>query len=585
MWVYGDRSRTADPRDLLADVEAGLERVRGMPPGLERHAGLVGASILAGELAQGLADAGFEAAGQDDLTPVQTAAMNWLTDLARAVAASWRSRFADLPALPSPDTLAALALPAEVATRTGEGYAFYAVYPEGFLEAAGRAGFDRPPTVIGLRSIGTGLAAMVAAATGAEPPITLRPSGHPFRREIRLSPALEAHLRARASGRFAVVDEGPGLSGSSMGAVGDLLQRLGVPEDRIDWFPSHRGDLGPQADPRRRARWSRARRHVVDFDALCLAGGAALPLETWFEDITGPALEPLRDLSGGAWRALRPDGADLPAHGAMERRKSLLTAARGRFLLKFAGLGPEADAKLARARALHAEGFTPEPLALRHGFLLEPWIEGARPLDPKADRPALLAHLARYLAFRARAFPAGPHDGASPDDLAEMIRVNVSEALDTGAGDALSARFCALIGEAPPLCPVHVDGRLHAWEWLRTPEGRILKTDALDHSNAHDLVGCQCLGWDLAGVTVELELSPSEAENFRRMIETRADVSMPAARVEAYRLAYGAFQLALWSCSADAGAVARASGYRALLGTLAAAPEVGRGKSGHHMRN
>lgn len=547
MWVYGDRSHTADPRELLADVEARLARVRAMPPGLERHSALVAGFILGGELAQGLADAEFEAAGQDDLTPLQAAAMGWLTGVARAVAGSWRSRFADLPALPSADALAALPLPAEVVARTGEGYAFYAVYPESFLEAAGGAGFDPPPTVIGLRSIGAGLAAMVAAATGAEPPVTVRPTGHPFRRGIGASPALEAHLRARASGRFAVVDEGPGLSGSSMGAVGDLLQRLGVPEDRIDWFPSHGGDLGPEADPEHRARWSRARRHVVDVDALCLAGDASWPLAGWFEDITGPPLRALRDLSGGAWRELRLDGAGLPAHPGMERRKVLLTAARGRFLLKFAGLGPEADARLARARALHAEGFTPEPLALRHGFLLEPWIEDARPLDPHEDRSALIARLARYLAFRTRAFPAAPRDGASHADLAEMIRVNVSEAVDEAAGEDLAARFRSLLADAPPPHPVHIDGRLHAWEWLRTPEGRLLKTDALDHSNAHDLIGCQDIAWDVAGAAVEFGLTAEEAEALRAMVGQEANCGLTRTQVEAMRLAYAAFQLGLWS--------------------------------------
>ncbi len=66
-----------------------------------------------------------------------------------------------------------------VTIKTAEGYAHYAVYPELYAEAA--RGMDAPPVVIGLRSIGLGLACMVAAACGAEPPVTLRPVGHPFR--------------------------------------------------------------------------------------------------------------------------------------------------------------------------------------------------------------------------------------------------------------------------------------------------------------------------------------------------------------------------------------------------------------------
>jgi hypothetical protein len=36
--------------------------------------------------------------------------------------------------------------------------------------------------VVGIRSIGTGLSTLVAAAIGAPRPFTLRPIGHPFQR-------------------------------------------------------------------------------------------------------------------------------------------------------------------------------------------------------------------------------------------------------------------------------------------------------------------------------------------------------------------------------------------------------------------
>src|ERR671921_253291 len=108
--------------------------------------------------------------------------------------------------------------------------------------------------VIGIRSIGTGLAAMVATGLRAPAPVTVRPVGHPFRRELALSPELAAALRAEREARFAVVDEGPGLSGSSFGAVADFLEDQRVTPGRICFFPSHIGDLGPQASPRHRAR-------------------------------------------------------------------------------------------------------------------------------------------------------------------------------------------------------------------------------------------------------------------------------------------------------------------------------------------
>ena len=93
--------------------------------------------------------------------------------------------------------------------RVPEGYAFYALHPALYASAAAHL----PPgdwRVIGIRSIGTSLSAVVAAALGAPPPVTVRPTGHPFARELRLSAELEAEWAAHA-GPFVVVDEGPVL--------------------------------------------------------------------------------------------------------------------------------------------------------------------------------------------------------------------------------------------------------------------------------------------------------------------------------------------------------------------------------------
>ena len=45
----------------------------------------------------------------------------------------------------------------------------------------------RPTWVIGLRSVGAPLAAVVAAGLGVWSAVTLRPTGHPFHREVRLA--------------------------------------------------------------------------------------------------------------------------------------------------------------------------------------------------------------------------------------------------------------------------------------------------------------------------------------------------------------------------------------------------------------
>ncbi len=131
-------------------------------------------------------------------------------------------------------------LPDAITTKTAEGFSLYGLYPETYLEAAGALhAAERPTQVIGLRSVGAPLAAVVAAGLGLRNAVTLRPAGHPFNREIKLADNLCAEILAGKDARYAVVDEGPGLSGSSFGAVADFLEDAGVAPDRIHFFPSH----------------------------------------------------------------------------------------------------------------------------------------------------------------------------------------------------------------------------------------------------------------------------------------------------------------------------------------------------------
>jgi hypothetical protein len=516
--VYGDPARTVASDCLLAEIRAALAA----PPEPDR---LTSALIAAGELAQGVADAEFEARGFDDLTPAQAATMALATCVARRLL----GQRSEAPSFPP--------LPPEVRCKTPEGYAFYAVYPQAYAAAARAQHWDAPPLAIGLRSIGTSLASAVAAATGGTA-ISLRPGGHPFRREVRVSQRLRDRI-ARHLGPFAIVDEGPGLSGSSFGACADLLESLGVPVDGIVLMPSHAGEPGPQASASHLERWRRATRLVGDFERWV----AGEPIAGSFADLTGP-VRAIEDLSAGRWRGDRPRRDWPPAVIAQERRKYRITTPRGVFVARFAGLGRIGEGKFARGRRLHAAGFTPEPLGLRAGFLLERWTPGA-PLDLARDRMAFLAHLARYLRFRATRFPAPQGAGAAPGELCEMARVNASGLCGPAHGAQAQARVRSLA--RLPLRPAYVDARLHAWEWLRTPDG-FIKTDAIDHAEAHDLIGCQDIAWDVAGAAVEFDLSPAEVAALGQ-----AAGATPAA-VDAFRVAYAAFQGGLWAMAADAAA-------------------------------
>ena len=591
MLVYGDATRTADPRAQIAALKARMAGLDAPGPPIERHARLAAVFIAASELAQGLADAAMTAAGADTPTPEQDAATALLMGLARELLASWEaleplplegrgagegvcadgvrrdtggaaraSRFetgAHTPAQSSPfegegllERLADLPLPASIELKSAEGHAFYALYPEAYAAAARKLSAGSDFTVIGVRSIGLGLAAVVAAELGADPPFSVRPVGPPFQRRLVLAPALEAALSTRSAGRFVVVDEGPGLSGSSFGAVADALERLGVSRARISFLPGHGGDLGPQASAPHRARWATAERPCVDVDALILqAERPANRLPSWFLDLTNGAPGRLQDLSGGGWRALRYAAeADWPAVDAFqERRKFLLEGGGAPWLLKFAGLGHAGERAFTHARRLAEAGFTPSARGLRYGFTATPWLAEAEPLRlTPATRRAFAAHLGRYLGWRAANLPAPEDAGAGLPALLEMARVNAVEGLGEVAA-AASALDPARWAEAPAVRRVWTDNRLHAREWLTLPDGRWLKTDAVDHASAHDLVGAQDIAWDVAGARAEFDLDVDETE---ALLEAAGPVDCSLARL--LEPAYLAFQLGAFTMASDA---------------------------------
>lgn len=506
MLVYGDHAERTDPRSRLAALAKERERLLAMPPGLARHVALVGLFIGMAGLTQGVADASFAEDGFNRHSDAEVACMAVLVLLAAAVRTSWDSGFVTAGEVPEP-AVAAL-LPPTVDIRLAEGFAFYALYPEAYIEAARRLQCPGPVQVIGIRSIGTGLAAIVAATLGAPPPITLRPTGHPFDRRVTVAPALARRLLADAKTTYLIVDEGPGLSGSSFGAVGDWLEDRGVSLARIAFLSSHGGELARRASERHRSRWASARRAAADTDMLL-----AKHLSAWATDLLGPLDSPLESISGGQWRErVWRDRAQWPPVNPMwERRKFLARAGDATWLLKFAGLGATGEAKLARAQALFAAGYGPEPRGLVHGFLVERWIEGASSVETRhSEHSELLRSVGSYLGFRARMLPAGEADGASLAELLDMARFNTAQAMGKARGAELDAWRPMLPRLEVRVRRVETDNRCLAHEWLQTPDGRLLKADALDHHAAHDLVGCQDIAWDVAGSAIELGLPVGE---------------------------------------------------------------------------
>jgi hypothetical protein len=564
MLVYGDQSEQIAAGDQAARVAATGRAAGALPAGLARHAALVEALIEAGKWLQGVADAQAAERGHDALTPEQVAGSRILRGLATAVLRSWTSRF-EAGSDPSQlaDGLQDLSATMFVGLREPEGYAIYGLYPEGYGVAAARSGLSRDTLVVGLRSIGTSLAAMVSAGLAAAPPVTLRPGGHPFDRRISPCPRFAGHLADRRSPFVAIVDEGPGLSGSSFGCVADWLEDRGRPASGIVAFAGHGGDLGPHASSRHRGRWRRLRRPLVPAEDLV---GPAAPfehrVETWLTDLLGPLEGPAVEISGGAWRdhAGPFPGGPPPAQAGQERRKILVKAGGARWLARFAGLGALGRRKHRMALELAEAGFGPPVAGLRHGFLVERWLDDTTPIDPAGlDRMAFARHAGRLIGFRARSFAVGGPivdrtgpAGASLGDLLAMARHNVSEVL----GPVMAARLDRWTGwqieELSRLVrPIAVDGRMQPWEWRRRADGSLVKTDAVDHHAGHDLVGCQDAAWDVAGALLEWDLGAPEADALLRSAAEHGAGPIAAGLLALMVPCYAAFQLGAFQHAAD----------------------------------
>src|SRR3954467_15063686 len=135
MLVYGDAKRTEDPREKIAALCAGLERLGTARLSIERQAVLAGLLIEAGELEQGLLDDQLARNGEERPSPVREAASRLTRAAAGGLLPSFRTfgslpdgegaRFATAPIERALDELLARDLPVTIEVSVPEGYAFY----------------------------------------------------------------------------------------------------------------------------------------------------------------------------------------------------------------------------------------------------------------------------------------------------------------------------------------------------------------------------------------------------------------------------------------------------------------------------
>ncbi len=546
MWVYADRELNLCIAEMAACI-ADEERIaKNLPPGLQRHALYVRMLIRAGMIWQARADADCVQRG-DDVWPSANAPDRALTLACASLVRDSVMSAMQCPAASLPRNALRTLMQDEriLRTRIPEGFAFYDLYPEFMIAPAQTLPAGEGTFVLGLRSIGTSLGAMVAACVGTPHLATVRPTGEPFQRTLNVSVDWQAMIRKAAC--IAIADEGPGLSGSSFAAAGRAVTLANAKAD-IVFLPTHAGDPGVAALETDRAAWRSARKVVIDrsiFDEGPFARA------NWFSDLIGPALR-VTDVSGGRWRkALDLDEAIWPACDPMQERVKLrVETASGDYLLKFSGFTPLTEQAFARAREFATRGFGLMPLAERHGMMLWPWCAQARPLT-RAHKFDVVPMLADMLAFRAAHWTSGP-SGASVHDLYEMARVNLTEALGEAGAAPLAVWRPHLDAIAAEAEPVRIDGKLDCHEFLRIPDGLFVKTDALDHHAAHDLIGCQDIYWDVAGATIEWTLSRAETEFLCDQIDRACRFARLRETLGFYLMVYTAFRLGAATMSVEA---------------------------------
>jgi hypothetical protein len=207
-------------------------------------------------------------------------------------------------------------------------------------------------------------------------------------------------------------------------------------------------------------------------------------------------------------------------------------------LLKFIGLPPYGETPLRRAEQLAGAGFSPAVSSYASGYISQAWHRG-RPVT-RLDTSLALPRIADYLAFRRRECRSEP-EGA--DDLDAMMRTNVAETLGRDLPRGLRLR-CEV--------PVHADARMAPHEWVLDEQGRLLKTDAVEHGDDHLFPGCCDIAWDVAGTIVEWGLGPTHAGALLALYQQRTRDSVRA-RLRPYLVAYtslqlGSMSLALSTC-------------------------------------
>ena len=495
--VFRETRERVATRTLVDQLVRDLERVDECARDPEKT---LNALIRAGELECGLRDASSAAA--DNLA----AATDWLANM--LIGPQRRedvpSCIANLVASPVPDT---------ITVSPPEGFAYYALHPLDFAKSAAQLDVPASAAVVGIRSIGTVLSAAAKAALEqrgtATTRITVRPTGHPYDRVTEFSPGQRRWVneQKQRGSKFVVVDEGPGLSGSSFLSVGEALLRQGVHSDQIIFMGTRKPENLCSRDAEARSR---------KFQWTTVQGDFYRGDDRQF-------------LSGGTWRTFCfENDTDWPASWTQMERLKFLSPDR-KHLLKFEGLGRFGERANQRAICIAEAGFGPVAERAGDGLLSYEFIDG-KPLRASDVSLPILEQMARYCAFRTSEFRVNAPPGAT----VEMTRFNCAQEFRVDLPLPDSAWETTR--------PVIVDGRMQPQEWIAGENGTILKVDTAAHGDDHFFPGPTDIVWDLAGSIVEWNLD-KDAADFLVSRYAQLSGDNPRARMAGFLLAYGVFRL------------------------------------------
>lgn len=439
-------------------------------------------------------------------------------------------------------------LPEQITLNVPEGFVFYGLYPEVYLEATSEFIKEMKPEktlVIGLRSIGTVLSALIGAhlqSVGCVvKTLTVRPRGHPFNRFLVLDEKIKNMIRQSTGYYVIIADEGPGLSGSSIGGTLSAVKSLNVPSNRTvifpSWLPSGERFISENA----RVLWNDYKKYTGSFENQWILNGK---LERNLQKRL------VYEISAGMWRSrFITEPSDFPpVHPHHERRKFMLVdnseEKKNRWIAKFVGLGKYGASNVERAQKLAEMGFTPSVDQLCNGFAVMPFVEGNVLKASDLDE-SLIDFVKKYLLFIQKTMGASLQ--VSYDQMFEMIYTNVKEGMGENWCRCLE-KFTPETSSLYEEVAVAIDGRMMPHDFLKTGD-RFVKVDHIEHHSDQFFHGVQNICWDIAGFFVEFELDRRKREHFLENF-TSID-SFVNKRQQFFNIAYLAFRLGYVSLAAD----------------------------------